>query len=172
MLEGHLASQDVLALLRWSHWGPRFPLLLSRSSQTEATPHGEPRGNSGKKRIPAFQQPSDCSHSPLWSLRKLRKEKTGCWSQVVRCVSKGMISVRWLVHLPTHRKVLSSLTLDAAPWFWMPKRFVLNKTTLNNSVVILLCLYIWSRDFPKNNKEKSQHSEHWHQWWALPKRCN
>ena len=107
--------------LRWSQWGPRFLLLLSRSHQTEATSHGEPWGNSGK-RIPAFQQPSDCSHSPLWALRKLRKEKSGCWPQVVRCVSKGMISVRWLVHLPTHRKVLNSLTLDASPWFCNPKR--------------------------------------------------
>ena len=33
------------------------------------------------------------------------------------CVSKGMILVRWQVHLPIHRKVINFLTFDAASWF-------------------------------------------------------
>jgi len=54
----------------------------------------EPWGNSGKKRIPAIQQPWDCSHSLWWTLKKLRMWKyiilaPDSWGTYQRQISKS-----------------------------------------------------------------------------------
>ena len=66
-----------------------------------------------KERISAIQQLSDCSHSPWWTLRKLRMWKHGIpapdrWGAYERNEAR-------LLHLPIHRKYLNSLTWDV--WF-------------------------------------------------------
>ena len=70
-----------------------------------------------KERIPAIRQPSDCSHSLLWALRKLRIWKyrilaLDSWDAYQR----NEFSELRLLYLPIHRKVLiNSLTWDI--WF-------------------------------------------------------
>ena len=71
-------------------------------------------GNSGRKRISAIGQPSDCSHSLGWTLRKLRllqKHRILApdrWSAYQR----NDFSEPRFLHLPIHRKALNSLTWD------------------------------------------------------------
>ena len=76
---------------------------------------GEPSGHSGR-RIPAIEQPQDCSHSLWWALRKLRTWKyrilaPGSWGADQR----NDFSEPRLLHLPIRRKVPNSLTWDI--WF-------------------------------------------------------
>ena len=76
----------------------------------------EPWGNSGKKRIPAIQQPWDYRHSLWWTLKKLRM-----WKYMILAPDSWGTYQRQdfreprLLHLPIHRKVLNSLTWDI--WF-------------------------------------------------------
>ena len=77
---------------------------------------GEPWGNSGLKRIPAIQQPSDCSHSLRWALRKL-----GMWKHRILApeswgaYQRNDFSEPRLLHLPRQRKALNSLPWEI--WF-------------------------------------------------------
>ena len=75
-----------------------------------------PLGNSGLNRIPAIKQPSDCSHSLRWALRKLRMWKyrilaPDSWGECQR----NDFSEPRLLNLPIHWKALNSLTWDI--WF-------------------------------------------------------
>ena len=78
----------------------------------------EPWGNSGKKRIPAIQQPWDYRHSLWWTLKKLRM-----WKYMILAPDSWGTYQRQdfreprLLHLPIHRKVLNSLTWDI--WFYI-----------------------------------------------------
>ena len=73
-------------------------------------------GNSERKRVSAIEQPSDWSHSPMVSLRKLRMWKYRILSpDRWGTYQRNNFRQPRLLHLPIHRKALNSLTWDI--WF-------------------------------------------------------
>ena len=76
------------------------------------------------ERISAIWQPSGCSHSPWWTLRKLkmwnlRKLAPDSWGTY----PKNDFTEPRLLHFPIHRKALNSLTW--AIWFSLIHRIFL-----------------------------------------------
>ena len=91
-----------------------------------------------KGRIPAIQQPSNCSHSPQWVPRELRVWKHRIPPTQLRCISKECF--QWAQTLPFshHKKALDSFTWDI--WFsvtiifWCPDYLSLVAKLLYNLV--------------------------------------